>query len=422
MDVLRKSLLFLSVPLVLLVVVGTIRARVDESRDLVLRDLKVFSEALYLVTNYYVEDVRLGQLERGAFQGLAESLDPWSSYWDPLRMEKLTERDESAGVGLLLVKSPQQYVIVASVIEGSPADRAGVRQGQFLETIDGMATKDLTLLEAQHMLRGPAGSSVELGFFRQSAEDESGERKDVVRESLDPLQVVVERPAEGVALLRVSSLQPGVASRAARALSELREEGVGKLVLDLRANVGGSPGEALALADLFLPAGPAFAERRRGGVEVRETASPKSWEGELVVLVGRGTVGEAELVARALRDADSPLVGQSTFGKRSRQETVRLRDGSGLHLSVAEYLAADGEALEPGGVSPTEEVAPSTPEPDEAGPTEDAVPPSRVEPEGQDEDAEREAAAEEEDGPETDPQLERALELLLGETAERKAA
>ena len=127
-------------------------------------------------------------------------------------------------------------------------------------------------------------------------------------------------------------------------------------MLDLRANVGGSPEEALALADLFLEAGPVFAERGRGGLEVRETAASRSWDGELVVLVGRGTVGEAELVARALRDADSPLVGQSTFGKRSRQETVRLRDGS-------------------------------------------------VEP-----------------GDEKDPQLERALELLLGETAERKAA
>ena len=98
MDALRKSLLVVSVPLVLMVLVGTIRARVDESHDRVLRDLKVFSEALYLVTNYYVEDVHLGQLERGAFQGLAESLDPWSSYWDPLRMSRLTERDESGDV------------------------------------------------------------------------------------------------------------------------------------------------------------------------------------------------------------------------------------------------------------------------------------------------------------------------------------
>ena len=181
MDVLRKSLLIVSVPLVLLVVVGTIRARVDESRDRVLRDLKVFSESLYLVDNYYVEDVPLAQLERGAFQGLAESLGPWSSYWDPSAMSKLTERDESAGVGLLLVKTPQQYVAVASVVPGSPASIAEIRLGQFLETIDGLATKDLTLLEAQHMLRGPAGSSVTLGYFRQSAEADAGARVDLTR-------------------------------------------------------------------------------------------------------------------------------------------------------------------------------------------------------------------------------------------------
>ncbi len=414
MDTLRKSLLFLSVPLVLLVVVGTIRARVDESRDLVLRDLKVFSESLYLVDNYYVEDVSLAQLERGAFQGLAESLGPWSSYWDPGAMNKLLQRDESAGVGLLLVKTPQQYVAVASVVPGSPADRAEVRLGQFLETIDGLATKDLTLLEAQHMLRGPAASKVTLGYFRQSADADAGEHVELEREDLSGLSVVIETPAEGVALLRVTDLAEGAASRAAAELSKLQAAGVSELVLDLRANVGGSLSEALALAELFIDARPVFGEKGREGLRVLETKTAPAWTGNLVVLVSRGTVGEAELVARALSDADvGSLVGQPTFGKRSRQETVRLRDGAGLRMTVAQYVGPDGEALDEDGVQPDEEVAGAPlPDGDEVEP-EDGETPEDEAPEDEAPDTGGEDSA--------DPQLERALEILAG-VAERKAA
>jgi carboxyl-terminal processing protease len=357
MEVLRKSLILVSAPLFVLILVGTLSARVGESTDRTLRELKVFSEALWLVNEYYVEDTRFDQLERGAFQGLAESLDPWSSYYDPARMARLAERDERGDVGILLVKTPQQYVRVVAVVPGSPAHEAEVRQGQFLESIDGLATKDLSLLEAQHMLLGPIASQVKLGYFR-GPDEEDGETVELERRPLAEGRLVIESIDERTALLRLTDLASGTAAQVKVELTRLRDEGVEDLVLDLRANFGGEAKEAAAVADLFLKDGILFQRRHRKGVESFSSTVDRRWEGGLVTLVGRSTVGEGELLAYALQTTETcRLVGQPTFGKRSYQDLVRLPDGSGLFMTVAEYLDAGGELLDENGVQPDERIA-----------------------------------------------------------------
>jgi len=415
MDTLRKLLLLASLPLVLLVLGGSLRAQDDEAVDKTLRAFKVFSETLELVRRYYVEDVELGQLQRGAFQGLAESLDPWSSYWDPERMAALSQRDESGDVGLLLLKPAQQYVRVVAVLPGSPADEGGLVPGQYIETLDGLATKDLTLLEAEAMLRGAPGTTVELGFFRESDE---GERPTTVltRRDLTPLRVVVTREGDDAAVVRVTDLAPGAAAAVATELAKLREAGVARLVLDLRTNFGGSAEEARALADLFVEPGPLFERHEReGNLALAATTAP-AWTDPVVVLAGPGTLGEAELVAGALQARHrATLVGLPTFGKRTAQDLVRLSDGSGLYMTVAEYRQPGGEAFAKGGVKPDERVAPARPvdivradDEEDDGEGEVVGTPSEAEtPAAKD----ATPAAAPEAG---DPQLKRALELLRG--------
>lgn len=421
MNSLRRLLLILSAPLVALVVVGTVGAKV-RGGDPVLRDLKVFSEALQLVNLYYVEDVPFGQLERGAFQGLAESLDPWSSFYDPDRMAALEARDLTGSVGALLVKAPQHYVRVAAVVPGSPAEKAGVRQGEFLESLDGLETKDLTLLEAELMLRGPVGTTVTLGYFR-SPDEEEGRRVELVRQDLEPLRVVREDLGEGVARLVVTDVRGGIARRVAEELASLKQGGIDNLVLDLRHNFGGDPAEALALADLFME-GPAFARRDREGERLFSADRPPEWTGALVALIGRGTIGEAELVAEALRARGAAaLVGEPTFGKTGQQDLIRLPDGSGIHTTIAEYRRADGEPFGDDGVQPDEEV-PAEPVAEAAGEDETELPSARPETEAApvDEGGQGAAAGTGAEGERPDdPQLRRAIEILAG-TAERKAA
>jgi carboxyl-terminal processing protease len=354
-----------------------------------LRHLKVFSEAVSLASRNYVDEIDMSQLERGAAQGLVESLDPWSSYYDPDRMAPLLSRDLGGDVGLLLVKLPQQYVNVAAIVPGGPADEALVRRGQAVEAIDGIETRNMTLLEAQTMLRGPLGSTVRLAFFRERGKPPR--TVELTRRSLEPLRVVTEALGSGVALVRVTDVRPGMAARAAAELSRLVQEGARGFVLDLRNNVGGDPAEAAALARLFASPGPLFQRRDRKATTVESATGEPVHSGPLAVLVGRGTVGEAELVAAALRErAGARLVGQPTIGKTTQQDLVTLSDGSGLYMTIAEYLGADGQPLPKGGLVPDEKVAEPSPGLDdedgaagagEAGAIEESPAPGAGEPE-----------------------------------------
>ncbi len=378
----RRLLVLMSLPLVALLLAGLATSPAGSRPDDTLRDLRTFSEVIQLASRNYVDEVGLALLERGAYQGLAESLGPWASHRDATRMAEIEQGDRSGDIGVLLLKHPQQYVRVVLVLPGSPADEAGLLRAQYIETIDGRATKDMPLAEAAAMLRGAPGTVTKLGMFR-SRDEEAGRVIEVTRRDLKDLRVVSRPLGERVALLRMTDLRAGAAALCGAKLAQLREAGVKDIVLDLRENVGGDPQEALAVADLFAPAGPAFQRETRAGATVAATTDAAAWEGGLVVLVGRGTVGEAEILAHALRSLrGAKLVGAPTLGKTSQIDLVRLDGGHGLYVPVATYLKADGTPFDADGIAPDERVArnaadAAAEEADEAetdGDTEDGAP------------------------------------------------
>jgi carboxyl-terminal processing protease len=363
---LRRLLLGVSVPLVALVLAGSLGARVQETTDGTLRDLRVFSEITTLTSRNYVDPIDFSQLERGAYQGLAESLDPWSSYYDPDRMKPLLAGDRSADIGIVLMKLPQEYVRIVLVVPGGPADQAAVKRGQYIETIDGKQTKDLALVEAQAMLAGAPGTKVTLGFFK-GADDEERHVVDVVRGDLSALRVVSKRLDGAEAQLRVTDLRPGAKDLVAKALQDLVQQGVTDLVLDLRENGGGDPAEAIAVADLFTGPGAAFESVSRQATTTLATKDDAAWAGKLVVLISRSTMGEAELLADALhRLRGAKLVGASTMGKHVQQDLVLLSSGQGLYMSVAEYRQPDGSEYPKDGLAPDEKVSKFAPPPETA--------------------------------------------------------
>jgi carboxyl-terminal processing protease len=430
MSIQRKVLIGVSVPVVALVLAGTIGARVDGLTDGTLRDLKVFSETLTLVSRQYVEDTEPEQLERGAYQGLAESLGPWCSYYDPTRMNVLLARERTGDIGILLLKQAQQFVAIASVVPGAPADLAGIRRGQYVETIDGLATKDLTLLEAQAMLSGPAGSTVKLGFFRGDEEQEKHEVTEVQRGDVSGLRVVATRVDDTIGVVRVTDVKEGVTPLVASELEKLATGGADKLVLDLRDNVGGSAEEAARLAEALGGSGPLFRRVTKSGTTTFDGKSASKWPGRLVVLVARGTIGEAELVADALRARRGvALVGTRTIGKRTQQDLVRLADGSGLWLDVAEYRRADGSELDEKGLEPDEKLARFDPPKDatkeavSGDEEDDQVDSQDVEPADDKKPASQPSPSDAKQAPPPrhDRQLERALEILRGAPVAKKA-
>ena len=383
----RKLMLTVSGCLVAFVLLGGVLGR-SLAVEGTYTFLKLFNEVLYLVRNNYVEPVKDGPLMEGAYRGMLENLDPMSEYLtaEEFRRASRGERSGPADVGATLAKR-SGYAVIVTVTEGSPAQKAGLGTGDLIVNIDRQSTMRMGVWRATQALQGKAGSSVRLEVIKAS--DTRSQQLDLVRRPplRAPLQASLLEP--GVGLLRVEGLDSGEADRIRKALDSLRAQGARRLLLDLRSNAGPSLEEAVKTASLFLSEGKVvtIADRKAGSSDLKAGPSGPLWKGPLVVLVGQGTAGPAEVLAAALRDrGGASLVGEKTWGLGSIQKAIPLPSGDGIRISVGKYLSPGGKGWNGTGLSPDVE--------QEAGPGEAA----------------------------RDLQIQKGLEILKSDQVERKAA
>jgi carboxyl-terminal processing protease len=333
------------------------------------RSLDVFSDVLAHVENSYVEDVEEKELVYGAIEGMMARLDPHSVFMRPDVYRQM--RDETTGefdgLGLELTLADGEVTVISPVAE-SPGERAGIRPGDRVLSIDGTPTKEMTLADATRRMKGPAGSKVTLEIMREGFA--SPQRLALVRDrvrtqSVDLRVLDAERR---YAYVRVRTFQERTDRNLAKALDDARAQLGGQLrglVLDLRNNPGGLLDQAVRVSDVFLSSGiiVTTAGRGRRNVEV-ERAREKDTEPAypLIVLVNKGTASASEIVAGALQDhGRAVIMGSPTFGKGSVQTIIELEDGSGLKLTVARYYTPRNRSIQEQGIAPDVVVADGAP-------------------------------------------------------------
>ena len=319
-------------------------------------DRSLLDEVGERVRREYVESVTADQLDRAAVDGMVASLDPHSSFLDAAEYEamRVSTAGHYHGIGLEVAEQDGRAVVVAP-IEGSPADRAGIRPGDVVLAVDGQRFEAGGLDTAIDRMRGLAGSAVRLDIAR------NGE--------LEPLQFEIERSevhmrtARAEALpgrygyLRITSFNDSTPSETRRQLSELQAAApLRGLVLDLRGNPGGVLESAVGVADEFLEVGVIVRAEGRTAesrFEMRATDGDLLRHAPLVVLVDRGSASGAEIVAAALRDhGRATLMGERTFGKGSVQTVMPLRDGQALKLTTSRYFTPSGASIHDRGIEP----------------------------------------------------------------------
>ena len=374
--------------------------------------LKVFSEVLTLVRHNYVESTDSRELIFGAIRGMLEALDPHSSFMPPeLYKEMQIETQGSFGGLGIEITVRERYLTVVAPIDGTPADRAGIVAGDRIIRIDGVPTKDMTLVDAVRKLRGPKGTPVTIT---------------ILREGQDPFDVIVTRDiievhsvrtsdlGEGIGYVRLISFQERTSRDLQEELKALREKGMRGLVLDLRNNPGGLLTQAVQIADLFLEKGKliVYTEGRAKSQNlsfVDQHDNPQDFP--MVVLVNKGSASASEIVAGALQDHQrAVVVGTQTFGKGTVQTVIPLNDGSGLRLTTAKYFTPNKRAIDGAGLTPDIVVEPPKPPTTtkNQGPTKDRRQETIGEQEG---DPSRPLGRSAPD-PKDDPQLGRAVEVL----------
>ncbi len=359
--------------------------------------LTLYAEALQAVREDYVDQEAIDSRQQtyGAIEGMIDSLGDQghTRFLSPDEVERNREGLSGSYVGIgVRLEDEEGRAVVASPIDGSPAERAGIETGDVVVAVNGESVEDENITEISERVRGPEGSQVELTLRRDGEEREvSLERTELEVSSASWHRI----PGTEAAHLRLSSFSSDSAEELAGAVEGAREAGAGKLVLDLRSNPGGQLDQAVEIADSFLEPESIIYIREDSSGEREEVASsePDPLEAPLVVLVDEGSASSSEIVAGALRDnGRAEVVGTRTFGTGTVLSPVTLDDGSEILLGVAEWLTPDGDFIRESGIEPDVEV-----EPGEDG---EALTP----------DAEQDLSQEE--ILDRDPQLARALEIL----------
>jgi carboxyl-terminal processing protease len=359
----RLWVLAVSTPVIAFAIVGGFLGQVI-AKDDTYPHLRVFGDVVELVVQNYVEQVDVREAMQGAMRGLADGLDADSAFITPELMKSLeSNAPEAAGdVGLDLTR--QYYLRVVSARDGSPAARAGLRTGDYVRAIDGRATRDMSIVEGQRLLRGAIGAKVDLLVLRGNAAEPH--EVTLVRERLNGAPLATRMADATTGYVRVIDFSPDSATRMKAAVDALGKTGATRYVIDLRGTARGDLDEGVATARLFV------ARKSAGGAAeqpltakqtrtAREVVATQPTDGAITapvaVLTDQGTAGAAEVFAAALRDnGRAPLIGERTLGRAARQQLVKLPDGSGLLLSSVRYLTPKLEPIHERGLMPDVEV------------------------------------------------------------------
>jgi carboxyl-terminal processing protease len=328
----------------------------------VYKHLSVYSEVLSRIKSEYVEEPDMSSVTLGAMTGMLESIDPYASYLNANQYKEYLKNFDTykGGLGMVLAKK-FGYITIVSVVPNSPADKAGLTTGDFIESVKGIATRDMPLAYANLLLRGEPGSTIDLSVLRRKPEPQ----KLTMTRAVVAYPPVESKMLPGeIGYIKADTLTNGMVKEISTAVTTLQKQGAKKLILDLRYCAEGDPQEGVDLANLFLSRGlityvqgQKYPRKEYTAVENKDvTALP------LVVLTNRGTASAAEVAAAALQgDKRATVVGEHSYGDASIRQPITMDDGSAIILSVAKYYTPDGKSIQDNGVTPDDLVGEAEP-------------------------------------------------------------
>jgi carboxyl-terminal processing protease len=292
----------------------------------------------------------------GAIKGMVKALDPHTSYLPPVSYKEMQVQTTGKFGGLGIEISIRDGVLtVVSPIEGTPAFKVGVKPGDKIIKIEDESTLDMTLQDAVSLLRGETGEPVDITIFRESFK--VPKKFTIVRDIIKVRSVVKKLYKKDIGYIKIRSFSKNTSVDLDKALEELGQEGITKLILDLRNNPGGLLNQAVEVTDRFLNRENliVYTKGRSEDQNMRFTSHDKvaGVSYPLIIIVNGGSASASEIVAGALQDLNRAVIlGTQTFGKGSVQTIMPLSDGSALRLTTARYYTPSGRVIQENGIQP----------------------------------------------------------------------
>ena len=322
-----------------------------------------FNEARSILQNSFYEEIDTNKLLEGAISGMTDSLkDPYTVYYNKEQMKSFTDmqrntEDEYVGVGLPIILDKNGIITVLEPFDDSPAEAAGIRQGDKILKIDG---KDITGIRDEalvaNMIKGPENTSTVLTILRQS--ENSTFDVTVVRKKIKAkLNIRSEMLDNNIAYIKIKLFDENISKNFISQLDKLVEQGAKSLIIDVRDNPGGLYNEVVSLADRILPKGTIVYTEDRQGKKSYQKSDDIQLNIPIVVLTNGNSASASEILAGAIKDMKKGiLIGTKTFGKGLVQTTYSFDDGTGIKVTIARYFTPSGVCIHGEGIKPDIEI------------------------------------------------------------------
>ena len=329
----------------------------NTTSDKLYEKIDLFGEVLEKIKQEYVDEIDQADVMDSAINGVLQSLDPYSAYMSPdlFKSMQTESRGEFGGLGIEIGMEAGVVKVIAPIAD-TPAEKAGIKAGDYIVRINEEQVQGKTLMEAVKLMRGPVGSSIELSVRRK------GVKKSITfniqRQIIEVKSVESEilGISKNIGYIRLKSFNENSDRQFIKKIKNFEKQKLIGYIIDLRNNPGGLLNQAVTITDFFLEEGEIVSTKGRRISETRKFFA-KAGDGikgkPVIVLINNGSASASEIFAGALKDHKRAIIlGENSYGKGSVQSIIPLKNGGGIRLTISKYYLPSGESISEVGVSP----------------------------------------------------------------------
>ena len=334
-----------------------VKAYSNTSSDKLYEKIDLFGEVLEKIKQEYVDEIDQADVMDSAINGVLQSLDPYSAYMSPELFKSMQTESagEFGGLGIEIGMEAGVVKVIAPIAD-TPAEKAGIKSGDYIVRINNEQVQGKTLMEAVKLMRGPVGSSIELTVRRKGIKKSLTFKIQRQVIEVKSVESKILGDKKNIGYIKLKSFNENSDKQFIKKIKEYEKKKLTGYIIDLRNNPGGLLNQAIAITDFFLEQGEIVSTKGRRISETRKFFA-RTGDGvkgkPVIVLINNGSASASEIFAGALKDHKRAIIlGENSYGKGSVQSVIPLKNGGGMRLTISKYYLPSGKSISEVGVSP----------------------------------------------------------------------